>query len=110
MGNEEKELVERLRRGVPYWTPPGRYTDVPNVSAGDALLAEAASTIERLEQERDALREALQECIKALSAETIGTIYMDDPDWYSQVDKALAAGRAALNQTRTDGSEATDGH
>lgn len=40
-----EELAGRLRRGVPYWTPPGEHLDVPNVSLGDGLMNQAASDL-----------------------------------------------------------------
>lgn len=47
----DSELVAKLRRGVPYWTPPAPFNisgDRPNVSAADTLMREAADTIDRL--------------------------------------------------------------
>lgn len=42
------------------------------------------------------LLNALKVCIEALTAETIGTIYMDDPGWYQAVDDAVTQAKAAI--------------
>lgn len=54
------------------------------------LYGEAAAEIERL-------RAALAVARSALTAETIGTIYMDEPTWYKQVDEAVTAIDAVLS-------------
>jgi hypothetical protein len=46
----------------------------------------------------DELVAALQECRAALTAETIGTVNMDDPDWYQAVAKAVAKADAVLSR------------
>jgi len=46
----------------------------------------------------DELIAALRECRAALTAETIGTVNMDDPDWYEAVAKAVAKADAALSR------------
>jgi len=49
----------------------------------------------------DSLREAVEaltEARAALTAPTIGTVHMDDPDWYQQVDRAVASVDAALTK------------
>jgi len=42
------------------------------------------------------LTEALEKAKKALTAPTIGTINMDCPDWYGEVDAAVVAIDTAL--------------
>jgi len=39
---------------------------------------------------------ALKECLDVLTADTIGTIHMDDPDWYAAVYKAVDRARAVI--------------
>lgn len=43
-----------------------------------------------------ALLAALEECVTVLTAETIGTIYEDDPEWYAAIDRAVPRARAAI--------------
>jgi hypothetical protein len=40
--------------------------------------------------------EALRQALTVMTAETIGTYRMDDPDWYCALNKAVASARAAL--------------
>jgi len=40
--------------------------------------------------------EALRDCIQVLTADTIGTTDMDNPEWYAAVNAAVAKARAAL--------------
>ncbi|QPQ55567.1 hypothetical protein IC614_02905 [Allosphingosinicella flava] len=46
------------------------------------------------------LVDACEDSLKTLTAETIGTIHMDDPDWYLAVDRAVSKLRAALSKAR----------
>lgn len=51
----------------------------------------------RAGQSHDAeLLAALEECVTVLTAETIGTIYEDDPAWYAAIDRAVPRARAAI--------------
>lgn len=46
------------------------------------------------------LAEALEECVAVLTADTVGTIRMDDPNWYAALDKAVTKARAALTAAK----------
>lgn len=50
--------------------------------------------------ETDRLVEALEECVAVLTADTVGTIRMDDPNWYAALDKAVTKARAALTAAK----------
>jgi hypothetical protein len=51
------------------------------------------------------LLSALVECVDALTADTIGTVDMDDPAWYRQVANAVATARAALAKAQPNPTE-----
>lgn len=75
------ELLKKLRSPQMGWSG--------DAFAVDAETAEnAAALIERMKGALDLAR-------SALTADTIGTVNMDDPEWYQQVDKAVAAIDAA---------------
>src|SRR5690348_6311584 len=104
MGNDEKELVERLRAFAKKWGAAEGRQD------GELQLAnEAASTIERLEQERDALREALRPfatCIDRLApGDDIAHWRLTDALNHGLTVAHVHAAAVALNQTRPDAVE-----
>lgn len=44
------------------------------------------------------LYEALEECVSVLTNPIVGTIHGDDPDWYGDLDRAVAKACAALSK------------
>jgi histone deacetylase complex regulatory component SIN3 len=63
--------------------------------ACDYLQSEFNKTC-ALMAEIERLRKALILCLADLTADTIGTTRMDDPDWYIEVNHAVNAARATL--------------
>lgn len=87
------DIAERLRRGVQYWTPPGRYTDVPNVTVTDATMKEAADEIDRL-------REVLEDSQSLLVA------MLHEARPATEIEAQIVANRAALSSPAGSAAEA----
>ena len=61
----------------------------------NAVWADSAE-LKQSQAENERLREALVQALAVMTADTIGTIYMDDPDWYRNLGDAVDTARAAL--------------
>jgi hypothetical protein len=71
---------------VPKPSEPGEpWGDHPIRRANARLIAAAPD-----------LLEALNDALAVMTADTVGTIHMDDPDWYRQLWAAVDKARAAI--------------
>lgn len=82
------ELIKQLR-GIA--TPGMEDVDERTILEAAAALAAAQAEIAQL-------REALGDALVVMTADTVGTYRMDDPDWYDALWGATAKARAALAQ------------